>query len=263
MAESTLLVSSTRPETPPVVYSADQAALERHDIRPAAGGRELRVVGCGPADPAKVLIVDPGNRMASGPGRVGEIWLTGPSVAAGYWRRPEATAEIFGAYLADGSGPYLRTGDLGATVDGELFITGRLKDVVIVHGRNLYPQDIENVVRETHPALAAGAGVAFAVSGEREHIVVVHEIKKGLLAGVSAEELVARIKVAVVKGFDVPTPSVVLTNRGAVHRTTSGKVQRRAMRTLFLEQRLEAVHEDVTPAVQALRNRAAEPATTA
>jgi acyl-CoA synthetase (AMP-forming)/AMP-acid ligase II len=191
-----------------------------------------------------------------GPGRVGEIWLTGPSVAIGYWRRPDTTAEVFQAYTADGEGPYLRTGDLGSIVDGELYITGRIKDVIIVHGRNLYPQDIEQVVDEVHPSLAAGVGAAFAVTGDREQIIVVHEIKKTQLDGLSLGELTARIKVAVVKAFDVPTPCVVLTNRGAVQRTTSGKVQRPLMRTLFLQQRLPVLHEDITPAVQALRDPA-------
>jgi acyl-CoA synthetase (AMP-forming)/AMP-acid ligase II len=263
MAENTLLASSTRPETSPVFYSADRTALERDEVRPGTPGRDVRMVGCGRADPARVRIVDPRDRAVLGFGQVGEIWLTGPSVAAGYWRRPEITEEIFRAYTADGDGPYLRTGDLGSVVDGELYITGRLKDVVIVHGRNLYPQDIEHVVREIHPALSAGTGVVFGVSDDHEHIVVIHEVKTGLLGGLSLEELAARIKVAVVKCFDVPTPCVVLTNRGVVQRTTSSKVRRGVMCTLFLEQRLAAVHEDVTTAVQALRHRASEPATTA
>lgn len=265
MAESTLVVSTSPPETPPILYAADQAALERDELRPATTARSLRVAGCGRPDPARVRIVDPRDHTAAAPGAVGEIWLTGPSVAAGYWRRPDVNEEIFAARMADGSGPYLRTGDLGGLIDGELFITGRLKDVLIVHGRNIYPQDIEHVVRDSHPALAAGTGVAFAVSrpGDLEHIVVVHEIKKALLDGLSPEELIARIKVAVVKGFDVPTPSVALVNRGGVQRTTSGKVQRRLMSSLFLQGRLSTVHEELTPAVQALREPAGEPAPTA
>jgi acyl-CoA synthetase (AMP-forming)/AMP-acid ligase II len=260
MAENTLLVTSTRPGTPPVIYAADQAELEQDRVRPGQPDTRQLLAGCGRIDEGRVFIVDPQQRTIVEPGQIGEIWLAGGSVAAGYWRRPTATAEDFGAYASDGSGPYLRTGDLGAVLDGELYITGRLKDVVIVHGRNLYPQDIEFVVRETHPALGAGTGVVFAVTCDREHIVVVHEFKAVLLEGLTPAELSARVQLAVARAFDVPVPSVVLTNRGGVRRTTSGKVQRRLMRSLFLEQKLRVVHEDVVPAVRALQEATSEPA---
>jgi acyl-CoA synthetase (AMP-forming)/AMP-acid ligase II len=259
MAEFTLMATISRPGVPPTRYSADPRGLERHEVGPATGERATPLVGCGrvDVDSLNLRIVDPGSLIVLEPGQVGEVWLKGESVAAGYWRQPDITAQVFQAYTAGGQGPYLRTGDLGTMLDGELYITGRLKDVLIVHGRNIYPQDIEYLVREIHPALAAGAGAVFAVSDdEREHIVIVQEVKKGLLDGVGADELTARIRVAVTKSLDVPAPSVVLTNRGAVQRTTSGKVQRRLMRTLFLENRLKTLREELSASVQTIRSRA-------
>jgi acyl-CoA synthetase (AMP-forming)/AMP-acid ligase II len=256
MAEATLMATANRPGSPPAVFAADAAALERDEVRRAAAGRALPLVGSGPVDPGGTLVVDPDDHTVRPAGQIGEIWLGGPSVTAGYWRRPEATAATFGAYTADGAGPFLRTGDLGAVVDGELFVTGRRKDMLIVHGRNLYPQDIEHTVRDVSPALASGSGAVFAVTGEsgREQIVVIHEVKKGALGGESLPELAARVRLTVARAFEVPAPAVVLTNRGVVQRTTSGKAQRGLMRTLFLERRIPVLHEDVPPAVDALRD---------
>src|SRR5262249_18938501 len=113
-------------------------------------------------------------------GRVGEVWVAGPSVAAGYWNRPEETARTFRATLADtGEGPFLRTGDLGFLQDGELFVTGRIKDVIILHGRNHYPQDIEETVQLAHPRLRRGCGAAFEVLRDgRPRLVVVQEVER-------------------------------------------------------------------------------------
>lgn len=254
MAEVTLMATAQGSDAAATIYSADPHAMEQGEIRPATSERRTRLVSCGKAISLNLRIVDPEHRTVLEPGRIGEIWINGQSVAAGYWNCPDITAQVFHAYTVDGEGPYLRTGDLGTLLDDELYVTGRLKDVLIAHGRNLYPQDIEHIVREIHPALTAGAGAAFSVSDEREHIVIVHEIKKPLLEGFGLAELAARIKLTVARSLEVPAPSVVLTNRGAIRRTTSGKVQRQLMRTLFLEDRLKVIHEDLTRAVQKLRN---------
>jgi acyl-CoA synthetase (AMP-forming)/AMP-acid ligase II len=255
MAEVTLMATARVPDAPVTPYPADPLALAHGEVRPGTAGQCNRLVGCGTAINLDLRIVDPHERTVLEPGRIGEIWISGQSVAAGYWNRPDITAQIFQAYTAGGEGPYLRTGDLGTLLDDELYVTGRHKDVLIVHGRNLYPQDIEHFVREIHPALTAGAGAAFPVSDGREHMVIVQETKNVLLDGCGLAELAARIKVAVARSLDVPAPSVVLTNRGAVRRTTSGKVRRQHMRTLFLADQLKVTHEDLTPAVQALRRR--------
>lgn len=223
------------------------------------GAEALRVVGSGRAVDLDLRIVDPQTRAVAADGRIGEIWLRGDSVAQGYWRRPDASEAAFRARTAAGDGPYLRTGDLGFVRDGELFVTGRLKDLLIVNGRNLYPQDIEDFVRELHPALGAGAGAAFSIDADGERVVVVHEIKEARLDdGLSAAALSARIRTALARAFDIAAPSVVLVPRGGVKRTTSGKVQRGLTRDAFLAARLRVLHEDIQVPVRSLRVAAGE-----
>ncbi|MFD0361346.1 fatty acyl-AMP ligase [Nocardia sp. GCM10030253] len=212
-------------------------------------GNDGRLVGCGSAARGlDIRIVDPNTHQQVPDGSVGEIWIRGESVAAGYWNRPEETRETFDAHIGS-EGPFLRTGDLGLLRDDELFVAGRLKDLLIVNGRNLYPQDIEELVGELHPALTAGVTVSVDAGG-RERLVVVQGVKKGLLGDTTFAELTSAIKIAVARGFDVPAPNVVLVDTRSVHHTTSGKVQRSSMRAAFLEDRLTGVlHEDLEPAL--------------
>ncbi|MDS1270906.1 fatty acyl-AMP ligase [Lipingzhangella sp. LS1_29] len=257
MAESTLMATTTPTGQRATVLPADRRALEHNEVRASTEQDDpsdpVDLVGCGRPGSLDVRIVDPERHTPREPGQVGEIWIRGGSVAAGYWKQPEESEKVFRAQTAYGAGPYLRTGDLGALVDGELYVTGRLKDLIIINGRNLYPQEIEYTVRELHPALASGSGAVFPVDADREYIVVVQEFKKGLLKDVSLEELAARIKVAVRASFGVHSPAVILTNRGTVPRTTSGKVQRHAMRSMFLQGRIMAQHENLPPAVDTAR----------
>ncbi|MGH9362673.1 MAG: fatty acyl-AMP ligase, partial [Thermoanaerobaculia bacterium] len=183
LAEATLFVSGGGKGRAPLVMAVESPALERHQVAPAApespSGRAL--VGCGrPWMGQEVAIVDPESHRRCAPGQVGEIWVAGPSVAAGYWRQPEATEQDFRARLADtGEGPFLRTGDLGFVHAGELFVAGRLKDLIILRGRNLYPQDIERTAEGSHPALRPGCGAAFSVDVEgEERLVVVQELDR-------------------------------------------------------------------------------------
>ncbi|WP_159839858.1 fatty acyl-AMP ligase [Nocardia sp. CY41] len=213
-------------------------------------GREARLVGCGrPARGLDIRIVDPDTRRQLPEDAVGEIWIRGRSVAAGYWNRSEESRETFEAHLG-AEGPFLRTGDLGLLHEGELFVTGRRKDLLIVNGRNLYPQDVEELVRGLHPALGA-AGVAVSVdAGGRERLVVVQGVKTARQGATTLAELATAIKVAVARGFDVAAPNVMLVEPHAVPRTTSGKVQRSATREAFLAQRVEGVlHDDLEPAL--------------
>ena len=158
LAEATLFVSGGDPAAPPVTLEAAAPALEAGRIETPGAAPGRRLVGCGtPHLDARVVIVDPETRQPRAPRQVGEIWIAGPSVARGYWRREEANAEAFDGRLSSGEGGFLRTGDLGFLDDGgELFVTGRLKDLVILRGRNLYPQDVEATARDAHPALRAG-----------------------------------------------------------------------------------------------------------
>lgn len=254
MAEVTLLASASPVARPPRHLDVDPDALERHEVVPCDADGAARLVSNGPPRGVDLRIVDPATCRVLPGGRVGEIWLRGPSVAAGYLHRQEENADKFNADTADGEGPFLRTGDLGALHDGELYVTGRLKDLLIVNGRNLYPQDIEEAVGRIHPALATAPGVVLNVDAGREHIVVIHGVDAGALDGMTPDELTAQIKGTVARAFDVPAPSVVLVKRSAVHRTTSGKVQRRSMLAAFMTDSVEGlVAEAIDPAVQRVR----------
>ena len=171
--------------------------------------------------------------------------MAGPSVARGYWDRPEETAETFGACEAGtGEGPFLRTGDLGfLDDDGELFVTGRLKDLIIIRGRNHYPQDIELTAARSHAGLRAGSGAAFSVeAGGEERLVVVQEVsRQAAAAGVDVEEVAAAIRRAVASEHGVQVHAVAVVRTGGVPKTTSGKVQRRACRAAYLAGELPLV----------------------
>lgn len=237
MAEATVYVSGSG-ERSPVIFAADAARLEANELAPAVhGGPSRSVVGCGQTDNFDVRVVDPSSGAPRADGRVGEIWLRGPSVAAGYWNRPDATAATFEARTADGDGPFLRTGDLGALRDGELYVTGRIKEMLIVRGRNIYPHDVENVLRANHPDLG-NMGAVFAVPpGEDDPagadlVIVTHEVKTFDPAALTS--LAYALKHTVFREFGIPVDRVMLLRPGGVLRTTSGKVQRGGMRAAYL-----------------------------
>jgi acyl-CoA synthetase (AMP-forming)/AMP-acid ligase II len=173
-----------------------------------------------------VAVVDPESRRRLPDGAIGEIWVRGPSVAQGYWNRPEETERTFQARLADtGEGPYLRTEDLGFVLDEELFVTGRIKNVIIVRGRNHYPQDVEATVQSVHSGLRPGHGAVFEVGGDgRARLVVVQEVdRRCRLLNVS--ELVGGIRQAVAERHDLQIHDVRLIEFGSIPKTSSGKVQ--------------------------------------
>lgn len=256
MAEATVFVSG-RATRPPRIEPVDLEALEKHVLEAPRPGRPTReLVGCGDAPDFDVRIVDPADHRVLPDGTTGEIWLRGPSVAAGYWQQPEATEATFRARTADGEGPYLRTGDLGALLDGELYVTGRSKDLLIVHGRNLYPHDIEHELRLQHAPLATLSGTAFTVPMPQEEVVVLHEIR-GRFTEEQLRELTVEMRATISREFGVRTAGLVLLRPGAVRKTTSGKVQRSEMRGLFLEGALTPVHEEIDPELRAMRTGAA------
>ncbi len=250
LAEATLLVSTKRHDQAPAIRSLDADALERHSAVEATAGsaRSVReVVSCGPPiGTLKVVIADPQTRQRLADGAVGEIWVKGPGLAVGYWENPTETERTFAARLADtGEGPYMRTGDLGFLKEGELSVTGRIKDVIIVRGRNHYPQDVELTVETSHAALRPGHGAAFSVEAEgEERLVVVQEVERAHLRGIVAEDVVGDIREAVAEAHELSVHAVVLTKPGSVPMTSSGKVRRAACRVLFLEGTLEAVGDD-------------------
>ncbi|MEU6540491.1 fatty acyl-AMP ligase [Streptomyces sp. NPDC047000] len=255
LAEATLAVSGGRPGLPAGRLTVDAAGLEHDELRPPAAGRPIRtLVGAGRIldDDFDLRVVDPVACAEMPPGRVGEIWLRGASVARGYWHRPLETDDTFRATLAGTPGEFLRTGDLGVVDDGELYITGRLKEVVILNGRNIYPQDVEWAIREVGPALGTGHGAVFTVGADREQLVVVQEARVPRQDADRLRDLTRAVQTLVGQDFDVPAGNVVLVRPGTVRRTTSGKVQRTLMRSLFLAGEITPLYEVLDPAVRDL-----------
>jgi amino acid adenylation domain-containing protein len=233
LAETTLIVTAGAVGDGPVsrLFDARELGQDRAvEAADGAAGRDL--VGCGKAlGDLDVAIVQPETLERLSAGAVGEIWVAGGSVAQGYWdllgNKPDVTAEIFGARTADGAGPYLRTGDLGfLAADGELFITGRRKDLLILRGGNHYPQDIERTVEGSHPALVPGAAAAFAVeAGGEERLVVVQEVQRTERRA-DVREIAAAVRAAVAAEHELPLYGLVLIRPGTIPKTTSGKIQR-------------------------------------
>jgi acyl-CoA synthetase (AMP-forming)/AMP-acid ligase II len=250
LAEATLLVSGGAHSTAPAVCSVDADSLEEHCVAPATEGADARtLVSCGWAwDTQRIAIVDSESFRRCPEGHVGEIWVAGPSVAQGYWSRPELTQQTFHAYVQDtNEGPYLRTGDLGFVQQGELFVTGRLKDMIVIRGRNYYPQDIERLVQESHPALEEGHGAAFSVErGGEERLVVAQEVKYTYRRNLNVAEVTGNIRETVAEQFGLDLLAVVLLKSGGVQRTSSGKIQRGTCKAHFLANRLD-VFEGGTP----------------
>lgn len=189
-----------------------------------------------------VAVVDPGTGLEAGPDRVGEVWVAGPTVADGYWRRPEETERVFRARLAGhGDRDFLRTGDLGFLRDGELYLTGRVKDVMVVRGRNHHPQDVEQTAESAHPGLRPTRGAAFSVDdGDTERVVLVHEVERGF-APAEAAGVVTAVRRAVASEHGIHLHDVALVRPGSIPRTTSGKIRRSACRDLWASEALARV----------------------
>ncbi|MEG3918362.1 amino acid adenylation domain-containing protein [Microcoleus sp. T3_A4] len=245
MAETTLKIATVCSGITPTFLPVDAGALENnHIVEVLEGDRGARtLVGCGfPEFGTKVAIVNPESLTQCQPQEVGEIWVAGETVTRGYWNRPEETEKTFQAYLSDTSeGPFLRTGDLGFLRDGELFITGRLKDLIIIRGRNLYPQDIERTAEQSYPTLRLGANAAFSVKiADTEQLVIVQEIESRKTP-TNSEEIISAIRDRIAIEYEVQAYGVVLIKPGSIPKTTSGKIQRRAACADFLADKLEVV----------------------
>ena len=250
LAETTLMAAGGRRLTPTRVAELDGRSLDDRRVVAAApdGPAARELVGCGRGlSGMEIVIADPSNRRRLPPGEVGEIWVRGPSVAVGYWNQPQITAELFRARLSgDGATAesYLRTGDLGfwdgADADAELFITGRLKDLIIVRGRNFYPHDLERTVEQADERLIAGGTAAFAVELERaERLVLVCEVQRR--RSQPWDEVITAVRRRVAEEHEVTPDAVLLVRLASVPKTSSGKIQRHACREAFLDDALKVV----------------------
>ncbi|MBE9065655.1 alpha/beta fold hydrolase [Leptolyngbya cf. ectocarpi LEGE 11479] len=248
MAEATLMISGGLADADPIYSLVEANQLEQNQILEASSNiQSVRsLTGCGRALlDTRVVIADPDTRTQCAPNQVGEIWTSGLSVAQGYWQRPGQTQETFDAHLQDtGEGPFLRTGDLGFLQSGELYITGRLKDVVIIRGRNHYPQDIELTVQQSHPALKPESGAAFAIDMENEEqLVVVQEVRRQALRHLDVAAIAAAIRRAIAEEHDLQVYAIVLLKTASILKTSSGKIQRQACKKGFLMETLNVVGE--------------------
>jgi len=231
LAEATLYVTGGAQAALPTVYAM-----------PARDGEPSRqMVGCGrPSEDSALCIVDPQTRTLVADGQVGEIWVQGPSVAAGYWRKPEATEDTFGARLATGEpGRYLRTGDLGLVRDGELFVTGRIKEVIKIRGKSYHPQDIETTVEDSdQEMIRRGCWAAFLADDDPTLVVVAElraaALKDAALPAAHAAALCAQLRTAITSTYGLTVSGIALTRLGTVPKTSSGKIRRAICRDLYL-----------------------------
>jgi acyl-CoA synthetase (AMP-forming)/AMP-acid ligase II len=246
MAETTLLVSGGLKTEAPKVRYLDGAALEENRLVPVSqetpGSRAI--VSCGHAWlDQKIIIVDTETLTECPPDKIGEIWVSGSGIGKGYWNQPEQTEKTFNGYLADtGEGPFLRTGDLGHLYNGELFIAGRFKEMMIIWGRNQYPQNIEATVEKCHPSLRPGCGAAFSVEAEgEERLAIAYEVERTFLRRLPVDEIVTAIRQAIAAEYVADVYAIVLLKTGSIPKTSSGKIQRHACRQQFLEGSLNVV----------------------
>ncbi len=247
MAETTLLISAGTHAEEPKVFFIDGPSLESNTVIESDPGLSdtISVVGCGRPRGCEVIIARPETYEKLGEGEVGEIWVKGPSVAQGYWQREEQTRISFQAYTSDtGAGPFLRTGDLGFIMDGEIYVSGRLKDLIIIRGRNHYPHDIEATVQNAHSALTLNGGAAFTVDVlNEERLVIVQEVERTALRNLNEEEVFDAIRTAITDAHEIQTYAITLLSPGRLPRTTSGKIQHRGTKKAFLDDTLNKVAE--------------------
>jgi acyl-CoA synthetase (AMP-forming)/AMP-acid ligase II len=257
MAEATLMITGGWKAKPPNVRWFASAALERREVveRPAGEPGARPLVSCGRTHPDMTLaIVDPGGARLLPPRHIGEVWVAGPSIGQGYWGRPEETAETFRARAAGSNQPFLRTADLGFILGGELFVTGRIKDLIIIGGLNHYPQDIEATVANSHPAIWPGGCVAFSVDEDgQERLAVVAAVDSREARSVAgacvtagsqegpglAAEIRRAIRRAVAEEHEIQVAKLVLVKPGSIPKTSSGKLQRSECRARFRAGALE------------------------
>lgn len=242
LAEATLMVSGSRKGHPMIVGEFSKGELESHRVRlPDMNERVHTLVACGRSlvgQEIAIVAPEPHTRCASD--EVGEIWVSGPSVASGYWNNPELSQQTFHARIQGEDATFLRTGDLGFLHNEQLFVTGRIKDLLIIRGQNHYPQDIELTIEACDSALQPGSGAAFSVEvGNEERLVVVQEVASR--ANNDWEKIFASIRRAIAENHELAPHAIVLVRSGTIPKTSSGKIQRAACKELFSTDQLRVL----------------------
>ncbi|MFV1968725.1 MAG: AMP-binding protein [Pirellulaceae bacterium] len=248
LAEATLIVSGGPRSADPTVIHVDADDLAGNQVCPVPTDRNRarHLAGCGKSFPGqRILIVNPHSRQPCGEGQIGEIWVRGPSVAQGYFAQPDATESVFCGYLADSNeGPFLRTSDLGFLHDQQLFVTGRLSDLIIVRGKNYYPEDLEQSVEQAHAGFRAGGCAAFAMDDEdQERLVIIQEIEPRQRRDLDIDSALHAIRTVVPTHHGLEVHTIVLAKAGTIPRTSSGKKQRSVCRNRYLDGQLDALTE--------------------
>jgi acyl-CoA synthetase (AMP-forming)/AMP-acid ligase II len=247
MAETTLLVTG-KPRNEPFNFSVIDRQAYAQDGRAVLVPQDARdwvetqsIISCGlPGADLRVVVVDPVSLVPLEDDRVGEIAVSGPSIAHGYWKQELETLATFGVQVPGQPGKFMRTGDLGFMHEGELYVSGRLKDTIIIRGVNHYPQDIESTVDQCHEAIRTGCGICLSVDSEgEEHLVVVQEI--GRRDKERSHEILQAMRTAILDRHQITPSAIVLVENGSIHKTTSGKLSRRPCREDFLKNQLRVI----------------------
>jgi acyl-CoA synthetase (AMP-forming)/AMP-acid ligase II len=250
MAETTLITTGPAAGSPLVYIGVSADALEHNKVEIADNQHEnvKYLVGVGhPWLDTEVKIVHPEKLNLCEDNEVGEIWVSGTSVTKGYWRKEKETQESFFATIRNSNEvPYLRTGDLGFFHNGELFISGRIKDMIIIHGRNYYPQDIEYLAENSHPALRPNASAAFSVEIEgEEKLALVAEVERSAMHNLDVTAVCDAIRQAVAEELELVVHAIRLLRTASILKTSSGKIQHKACKEGFIHKTLEVVGESV------------------
>lgn len=259
MAEATVFISGGDAQARPIILTVSQRALAefRIEMIDAHHPDATQIVACGAAlPPHDVRVVDSASLCELPDDRVGEVWFAGPSVSAGYWAQPALSAQTFGQCMVNQESAYryVRTGDLGVMHDGQLYITGRIKDLIIFHGRNYYPQDIEVSVASAHPAIRFGHIAAFSIDSEgEEHLVVVAELEREHFRSVDPQEVFAAIRRRVMLDHEVNVDRLALLRPYKIPMTSSGKIQRRQTQSMLLNGTLDVLAQSTLAIERAAR----------
>ncbi|MFZ2405061.1 MAG: AMP-binding protein [Methylobacter sp.] len=259
LAEATLMATAVERGAGAriVALASEDLAAGRARPVPAMSEGAGEWVGCGkPGAGVSLRIVDPHTGQACATGRSGEIWLSGDSVAMGYWNQPESSRAVFENLIdTEGDAAWLRTGDLGFLLDDELFVSGRLKDLIIIRGRNYHSPDLEEVVCSSHPALALNASAAFSVDGGAgEQVVIAAEVRREARRNLDGARVIRAVRAALSESFELSAQAVLLLNPGALPRTTSGKISRVACREQYLAGDFRPIASEDAQSAAALTN---------